>query len=139
VPHKERIERAKESLSAVGLAGREDHHPAQLSGGQQQRVAIARALVNNPSIILADEPTGNLDSRTSVEIMEIFQRLNEERNITILLVTHEPDIARFAKRSIMFRDGKVRRDTPVEGQADASKILLTMPVIEDENEEEERA
>ncbi len=138
VSHKERIERARESLQAVGLAGRESHHPAQLSGGQQQRVAIARALVNNPSIILADEPTGNLDSRTSVEIMEIFQRLNEERNITILLVTHEPDIARFAKRTILFRDGKVRRDAAVEKQIEASKILLTMPVIVDDEDEKEQ-
>lgn len=134
-PHQERMERAREALRAVGLEGREHHHPSQLSGGQQQRVAIARSLVNHPSILLADEPTGNLDSRTSVEIMEIFQRLNAERNITILLVTHESDIARFAKRVILFRDGKVRRDTPVEEQADASQVLLTLPVVDNEEEE----
>jgi putative ABC transport system ATP-binding protein len=134
MPHQQRLERAREALRAVGLAGREDHHPSQLSGGQQQRVAIARALVNDPAIILADEPTGNLDSRTSVEIIEIFQRLNAERNITILLVTHEGDIARFAKRVVLFRDGKVRRDTPIEQRADASKVLSTMPVVDDEEE-----
>jgi putative ABC transport system ATP-binding protein len=132
LPHQERVERAREALRAVGLAGREDHHPSQLSGGQQQRVAIARALVNRPSIILADEPTGNLDSRTSVEIMEIFQRLNDERNITILLVTHEHDIAQFAKRIIHFRDGKVRRDTLVEARVDAAQALLTMPALDDD-------
>lgn len=136
-PHRERVERAREALRSVGLAGREEHHPSQLSGGQQQRVAIARALVNNPSIILADEPTGNLDSHTSVEIMEIFQRLNEERNLTILLVTHEADIARFAKRVVQFGDGKVRRDTPMEVQADAREVLRTMPTLDEEDEEEE--
>jgi putative ABC transport system ATP-binding protein len=139
LPHQERLERALESLEAVGLAGREGHHPSQLSGGQQQRVAIARALVNRPSIILADEPTGNLDSRTSVEIMEIFQRLNEERNMTILLVTHEQDIARFAKRVVQFRDGKVRRDEFVEEPADASQVLRTLPVIEEDEGEEGKA
>jgi putative ABC transport system ATP-binding protein len=136
IPHEERIERAHKALKAVGLEGREHHHPAQLSGGQQQRVAIARALVNDPAIILADEPTGNLDSRTSVEIMQIFQRLNDERNITIMLVTHETDVARFAKRVVLFRDGKVRKDTPLEDRVDASEILLTMPWVEDEDEEE---
>ena len=137
IPHADRIERAHKALKAVGLEGREHHHPAQLSGGQQQRVAIARALVNDPSIILADEPTGNLDSRTSVEIMQIFQRLNDEQNITVLLVTHESDIARFSKRIIMFRDGKVRKDTVIENRADADEILLTMPWIDDDDDEED--
>ena len=136
IPHADRIERAHKALKAVGLEGREHHHPAQLSGGQQQRVAIARALVNDPSIILADEPTGNLDSRTSVEIMQIFQRLNDEQNITVLLVTHESDIARFSKRIILFRDGKVRKDTVIENRADADEILLTMPWIDDDDEED---
>lgn len=134
--HKERVERALAALHSVGLAGREHHHPSQLSGGQQQRVAIARSLVNHPSILLADEPTGNLDSRTSVEIMEIFQRLNEERNLTILLVTHESDIARYAKRVVLFRDGKIRRDSPVEDRAEAAQVLLNLPAVEDDEEEE---
>jgi len=137
MPHQERVERARAALHTVGLNGRGEHHPSQLSGGQQQRVAIARALVNNPSLILADEPTGNLDSRTGVEIMEVFQRLNDERNITILLVTHEPDIARFAKRVVLFGDGKVRRDSPLEERASAKLVLETMPVLEDEDEDEE--
>jgi len=136
VPQQQRLQRARASLKLVGLEGREEHHPSQLSGGQQQRVAIARALVNNPSIVLADEPTGNLDSRTSVEIMEIFQRLNEERNITILLVTHEPDVSRFAKRVIMFRDGKVRCDTEVEDRAVAGEVLATMPVLGEDDDED---
>lgn len=139
MPHQERVERAQEALRAVGLEGREEHHPSQLSGGQQQRVAIARALVNNPSILLADEPTGNLDSRTSVEIMQIIQRLNEKRNLTILLVTHESEIARFAKRVVLFRDGKVRRDTLVEDRADAGQVLASMPWIDSEDEEEDKA
>jgi putative ABC transport system ATP-binding protein len=105
----ERGKRAQEALALVGLADRAHHVPSQLSGGQQQRVAIARALVNRPSILLADEPTGNLDSRTSVEILEIFQNLNE-RGLTIVLVTHEHDIAQFAKRLLTFRDGKIRKD-----------------------------
>ena len=137
VTHEERVERARRALQAVGLDGRGEHHPSQLSGGQQQRVAIARALVNDPSLILADEPTGNLDSRTSVEIMDVFQRLNEERNITILLVTHEPDIARFAKRVVLFRDGKVKRDSVVDNRAEAKLVLETMPAVEDEDEDEE--
>jgi putative ABC transport system ATP-binding protein len=136
IAHEERMERARESLRIVGLEKREHHHPAQLSGGQQQRVAIARALVNRPSILLADEPTGNLDSRTSVEIMEIFQRLNDERNITILLVTHEPDIARYAKRIVLFRDGKVRRDSLVESRAIASEVLPTLPAVGEDDEDE---
>ena len=105
-----RKEIAKKALAEVGLQGREHHHPNRLSGGEQQRVAIARALVNQPSIILADEPTGNLDSRTSNEIMSIFQRLNRDMGITIIMITHEPDIALFAKRNIHFRDGRVVSD-----------------------------
>lgn len=105
-----RKEMAQKALSAVGLEGRGHHHPSQLSGGEQQRVAIARALVNQPSILLADEPTGNLDSKTSIEIMHIFQRLNGDMGITIIMITHEPDIASFAKRNILFRDGKVVDD-----------------------------
>ncbi|MGI8890625.1 MAG: ABC transporter ATP-binding protein [Chthoniobacterales bacterium] len=105
-------EKAGAVLAAVGLQGREDHHPSQLSGGQQQRVAIARALINEPEVVLADEPTGNLDSRTSIEIMDIFQKLNE-RGITIVMVTHEADIASYAKRNIVMRDGLVQTDLPV--------------------------
>jgi putative ABC transport system ATP-binding protein len=114
----------------VGLADRMEHFPSQLSGGQQQRVAIARALVNRPSILLADEPTGNLDSRTSVEIMDVFQKLNDE-GLTIVLVTHEPDIANFAKRSIQFRDGKIRRDEPIQSRPRASEVIKTLPTLED--------
>ena len=105
-----RKEIAKKALSEVGLGGREHHHPSQLSGGEQQRVAIARALVNQPSIILADEPTGNLDSKTSIEIMAIFQRLNRDFGMTIIMITHEPDIALYAKRNIHFKDGLVIED-----------------------------
>ena len=105
-----RKEMAREALSRVGLGGREHHHPSQLSGGEQQRVAIARALVNQPSILLADEPTGNLDSKTSEEIMGIFQQLNRGLGITIVMITHEPDIASFAGRDILFRDGRVVED-----------------------------
>ena len=107
---RERHQWAMESIRIVGLEGREHHLPSQLSGGQQQRVAIARALVNRPSLILADEPTGNLDTRTSLEIMEIFQRLNRESRITVILVTHEMDIARYAGRQVVFRDGKILKD-----------------------------
>jgi putative ABC transport system ATP-binding protein len=126
----ERHQRAIEALKMVGLSNRTDHFPSQLSGGQQQRVAIARALVNRPSILLADEPTGNLDSRTSVEVMEIFQSLND-KGLTIILVTHETDISQFAKRTIVFRDGKVRRDDAVTNRARAADVLKTMPVLED--------
>ena len=105
-----RKESSQKALSTVGLKGREHHHPGQLSGGEQQRVAIARALVNEPSILLADEPTGNLDSKTSEEIMAIFQRLNQDLGITIIMITHEPDIASYAKRNILFKDGRVVED-----------------------------
>ena len=131
IDKRERARRARESLALVGLADRSDHFPSQLSGGQQQRVAIARALVNSPSILLADEPTGNLDSRTSVEIMEVFQTLNEQRGLTIVLVTHEHDIARFAKRMIVFRDGRIRKDDPVVDAPRASEVLKTLPTLED--------
>ncbi|HEU5450364.1 MAG TPA: ABC transporter ATP-binding protein [Terriglobales bacterium] len=131
VSKEERMKRATRALELVGLGERMEHFPSQLSGGQQQRVAIARALVNEPSILLADEPTGNLDSRTSVEIMDIFQKLNEERGITIVLVTHEPDIAHFAKRSLFFRDGKIRKDEVVTNRPRASEVLKNMPVMED--------
>jgi putative ABC transport system ATP-binding protein len=113
-PARERHDRAQAALKSVGLEGREDHHPNQLSGGQQQRVAIARALVNDAPIILADEPTGNLDTKTSVEIMELFVRLNQESHITVILVTHEPDIATFSKRIIRFLDGHIVSDETVK-------------------------
>jgi len=113
-PARERQERARAALKSVGLDGREDHHPNQLSGGQQQRVAIARALVNDAPIILADEPTGNLDTKTSVEIMELFVRLNQESHMTVILVTHEPDIAAFSKRIIRFLDGHIVSDESVK-------------------------
>jgi len=110
---RERRDRAAAALESVGLGQRLGHHPNQLSGGQQQRVAIARALVNRPRLLLADEPTGNLDTRTSIEVMGIFQRLNREQHLTIVLVTHEPDIAEYATRIVAFRDGRVRTDEPV--------------------------
>src|SRR5687767_10063002 len=133
----ERHRRALEALAAVGLAGREQNHPNQLSGGQQQRVAVARSLVNNPALILADEPTGNLDSRTSVEVMEIFQRLNRERGITLVLVTHEPDIAQYAQRVVVFKDGKIKRDYQIQDQRDAAEELRNLPpVIDDEDDED---
>src|ERR1051325_9463049 len=133
----ERKQRAMDALAAVGLSGREQNHPNQLSGGQQQRVAVARALVNNPALILADEPTGNLDSRTSVEVMEIFQRLNREPGITLVLVTHEPDIAEYADRVVVFKDGKIKSDRRNEHRRNAAEELKTMPVIEDDDDEEE--
>jgi len=126
----EREKRAAEALAMVGLTDRTHHFPSRMSGGQQQRVAIARALVNRPSILLADEPTGNLDSRTSVEIMEIFQTLNDA-GLTIVLVTHEHDIAQFAKRVLVFRDGKVRKDEAVGSRPRASEVLKTLPTLED--------
>ena len=126
----EREKRAREALELVGLANRAEHFPSQMSGGQQQRVAVARALVNRPSILLADEPTGNLDSRTSVEIMQIFQELNDQ-GLTIVLVTHEHDIAQFAKRILIFRDGKIRKDEPVVNRPKASEVLKTLPTLED--------
>ena len=126
----EREKRAAESLAMVGLADRAHHFPSQMSGGQQQRVAIARALVNRPSILLADEPTGNLDSRTSVEIMEILQKLNE-RGLTIVLVTHEHDITQFAKRVLVFRDGTIRKDDLVANRPRAEDVLRTLPTLED--------
>ncbi|HLP16373.1 MAG TPA: ABC transporter ATP-binding protein [Bacteroidota bacterium] len=135
VSNKDRAERATEALRIVGLADRRDHMPNQLSGGQQQRVAIARALVNKPSLILADEPTGNLDSRTSVEVMEIFQQLND-RGITILIVTHEPDIAEYTKRNVIFKDGKIKSDMLVEHRRNAAEILKTLPVIGEDDVEE---
>jgi putative ABC transport system ATP-binding protein len=127
--------RALEALAAVGLAGREQNHPNQLSGGQQQRVAVARSLVNHPALILADEPTGNLDSRTSVEVMEIFQRLNRERGITLVLVTHEPDIAQYADRIVVFKDGKIKSDQRVENPRDAAEELKHLPVIDDDDDD----
>ncbi len=115
-------EKADQVLASVGLQGREDHHPSQLSGGQQQRVAIARALINDPEVVLADEPTGNLDSRTSIEIMGIFQQLNQ-RGITIIMVTHEPDIASYARRNVVMRDGMVLNDRPVAQRLSAANQL----------------
>lgn len=119
VPAHERRERAMAALERVGLSGRENHYTNQLSGGQQQRVAIARALVNNPAIILADEPTGNLDSRTTLEVMNIFQELNSQ-GITIIMVTHEPDVAEFTTRHIVFKDGVVIADTPFRPKSAAA-------------------
>ncbi|MFB3818433.1 MAG: ABC transporter ATP-binding protein [Candidatus Methylomirabilales bacterium] len=125
---RERHERALRRLHEVGLRGREQHHPNQLSGGQQQRVAIARALINDPPILMADEPTGNLDSRTSIEIMAIFQRLNRD-GITVVLVTHEPDVAAYASRMLLFRDGKILKDEPVSAPRDAAaELALAAPL-----------
>jgi putative ABC transport system ATP-binding protein len=123
----ERHRRAKEMLAAVGLGDRVTHHPNQLSGGQQQRVAIARALINNPSILLADEPTGNLDTRTSIEVMGLFQRLNIERGITVVLITHEHDIAEYGTRIVSFRDGVVVTDRRVTNRRTAADELANLP------------
>jgi len=130
-PAADRRTRARATLKTVGLADRERHHPSQLSGGQQQRVAIARALVNEPALILADEPTGNLDSRTSLDIMALLQSLNRA-GITIVLVTHEPDIARYARRILRFRDGKLHQDEPVAERADAQAELAALPPAEED-------
>jgi putative ABC transport system ATP-binding protein len=124
---RDRRARARASLAAVGLADRESHQPSQLSGGQQQRVAIARALVNDPAMILADEPTGNLDTRTSVEVLVLVQRLNRE-GLTIVLVTHEQDIAAYARRILSFRDGRLRNDEHVASPLDAERVLASLPV-----------
>jgi putative ABC transport system ATP-binding protein len=123
----ERHKRAIEMLTAVGLGQRIDHHPNQLSGGQQQRVAIARALVTQPAIILADEPTGNLDTRTSIEVMGIFQRLSRERGITVLLITHEHDIAEYGTRIVTCRDGHIVSDLPVLHRREADEELAALP------------
>jgi putative ABC transport system ATP-binding protein len=129
----ERHAKAMALLQAVGLADRAHHTPNQLSGGQQQRVAIARSLVNEPELILADEPTGNLDSRTSIEIMEILQRLNRERGITVLLITHEHDIAEYATRVVTVRDGRILTDQPVTHRRDAAAELAALPPVEAED------
>jgi putative ABC transport system ATP-binding protein len=134
ISNKLRKSKAIEALEKVGLADRLHHYPNQLSGGQQQRVAIARSLVNDPSIILADEPTGNLDSRTSVEVMGIFQELNNH-GITIILVTHEPDVAQFAKRHVVFRDGKIRSDKANTSPKIATEVIKDLPMIDDEEDE----
>lgn len=133
----ERQRRARAALAEVGLADRERNMPSQLSGGQQQRVALARALVNNPSIILADEPTGALDTRTSVEVMEIFQRLNREKNLTVIIVTHEPDVANYAQRIVHVRDGKISSDESVRNRLIASEVLLTLPKVNPDKDEDE--
>lgn len=131
ISSREMKERSVRALESVGLADRSHHFPSQLSGGEQQRVAIARALVNNPVVILADEPTGNLDTRTSVEVMSIFQKLNT-MGITVIIVTHEPDIAAYTNRNVTFRDGRILKDFIVEKPRNAAQELETMPVITEE-------
>ena len=131
-PPSVRHQQATSLLEAVGLGERAHHTPNQLSGGQQQRVAIARALVTEPEIVLADEPTGNLDSRTSVEIMEILQRLNRETGVTVVLITHEPDIAEYAQRMVMFRDGRVVKDVQIAKRRDAAAEFASLPPLEAE-------
>ena len=128
---KQTKELARRALERVGLGERLDHHPSELSGGQQQRVAIARALVTEPRLLLADEPTGNLDSRTSVEVMALFQELNAQ-GITIVLVTHEPDVAQYATRIVEVRDGRIRRDEPVTRRRMAADDLRKMDVLDDQ-------
>jgi len=130
LPVRERRRRARERLAAVGLADREHHHPSQLSGGQQQRVAIARSLVNDPAMILADEPTGNLDTRTSIEILALLQRLNRQ-GLTIVLVTHERDIATYASRVLVFRDGRLLSDERRRAPEDAAAALAALPAEEE--------
>jgi putative ABC transport system ATP-binding protein len=132
VPVAERAKRARAALEQVGLSDRSGHYPSQLSGGQQQRVAIARALVNHPSILLADEPTGNLDSRTSVEIMDIFQQLNAGRGLTVVIVTHETDIAQYAKRALEFRDGRMQKDVLIQNRSIAEQVLPTLPTADED-------
>jgi ABC-type lipoprotein export system ATPase subunit len=127
----DRIARAEAALDLVGMADKRSATPRLLSGGQQQRVAIARALVNEPELILADEPTGNLDSRTAVEIMEILQRLNRERALTVVLITHEPDIAEYAERVVAFRDGRVVRDERIARRRDAAAEMAALPPLEE--------
>lgn len=131
INEKNRKKRALEALERVGLANRADHLPSEISGGQRQRVAIARALVNNPAIIMADEPTGNLDTRTGEEIMAVFQELNQE-GVTIILVTHEPDIAQHTQRILYFRDGRLREDNRVSDPVKARDILAQLPLPEEE-------
>jgi putative ABC transport system ATP-binding protein len=128
VADRDRHERAREALLAVGLDGREEHQPSQLSGGQQQRVAIARALVNTPSLVLADEPTGALDSRTGLEIMAILQKLNRDHGITVIVVTHDPEIAAYCRRNIHFKDGRLQLDERVVEPRDAAVDLESVPV-----------
>ena len=126
---RDNLVKARKALALVGLEDRENSHPSQLSGGQQQRVAIARALVNDPAIILADEPTGNLDTRTSIEIMDIFQSLNK-KGITVIIITHEIDIASYTKRNIAFRDGKIVKDTAVSAPRIAQDEIRSLPIVE---------
>ncbi|HEY6554520.1 MAG TPA: ABC transporter ATP-binding protein [Vicinamibacteria bacterium] len=135
-PPAARRDKAKELLAMVGLGERVHHTPNQLSGGQQQRVAIARSLVNDPEIVLADEPTGNLDSRTSIEIMEILQRLNREKNITIILITHEHDIAEYGTRTVTVRDGRITSDVQIVKRRQAADELRALPPVEAEVEVE---
>ena len=135
----ERHRRAMDALKVVGLGDRFHHFPNQLSGGQQQRVAIARSLITEPSIILADEPTGNLDTRTSIEVMDIFQRLNRERGITIILITHEMDIAEYGTRIVRFRDGKIQVDQKIPNRRDAEKELAALPPPEEFDPATEKA